>query len=361
MDGLEPIDVFLDTSVFVSLNYNYMNHLFVALRDRVTQGRARLVMPTSTAEEVKAHIRKDVGAAAQAIRKVRTDARVLRNVQSVDFAALFDDINIDTLANELTEAFDAFLKNMKAEIVDVEDADTKHVFKLYFSNTPPFGTGKKKFEFPDAFALSALNEWATDCKVKLHVVSGDNDMVGIEDSFPNLVAVQTLEQFLHSVTFFFDELAPIAERLVDENMPTILNSLGEDFCDLGFSLADQDGDAYDVHVLSVEEPEKYLISLHSGGDAEPSEAHLELTTSVQYSAEVSYNNLDTAAYDSEEKVLIPWEKIKKIVEASEIVRAHLIFTFSKDEPCGFEIQELRIIDPKDVDVPTDEDDGWPYK
>ncbi len=144
MDGLEPINVFLDTSVFVSLNYNYTNHLFVALRERVVQGRARLVMPTSTVDEVKVHIKKDVGTAAQAIRKARTDTRVLRNIRSVDFAALFDDIKIDALANELTEAFDAFLIDMKAEIVDVEDADTKHVFKLYFSNNATFRLRQEK-------------------------------------------------------------------------------------------------------------------------------------------------------------------------------------------------------------------------
>jgi hypothetical protein len=54
---------------------------------------------------------------------------------------------------------------------------------------------------------------ASDSNVKLlHVVSGDEDMKGIESSFSNLVAVQTLEKFLNKVTFFFDELAPIAER-----------------------------------------------------------------------------------------------------------------------------------------------------
>jgi hypothetical protein len=350
MDGLEPIDVFLDTSVFVSLNYNYANHLFVALRDRVIEGRARLVMPTSTIQEVKAHI-----------KKARTDMRALRNVRSVNVAVLFEDVDIEALASELVEAFDAFLAQLKAEIVKVEDADTKHVFSLYFANTPPFGSGKKKFEFPDAFALSALNEWAVDCKVKLHVVSGDNDMQGIENSFPNLVTVQALEQFLNNVTFFFDQLAPVAQRLIDVNMSDILKALADDFGYLGFRLEDQDGDVDAIHVLGVDEPEKYLISLHPCEDDEPAEAHFELTTGVQYSAEVSYDNLDTAAYDSEDKMLIPWEKVEKTVEASEIIRAHLSFTFFKNEPHNFEIQELSIIDPSDVDVPTGEDDGWPYK
>jgi len=361
MDGLEPIDVFLDTSVFVSLNYNYRNHLFTALRARVIEGRARLVMPTSTIEEVKGHIKKDVASAGQAIKKARTDARVLRNIRSGNMAVLFEDIDVEALAAELIEAFNAFLMELKGEIVKVEDADTRHVFDLYFSNTPPFGSGKKKFEFPDAFALSALNNWAVESKVRLHVVSGDNDMQGIENSFPNLVSVQSLEQFLNNVTFFFDELAPVAQSLIDANMSHILKSLANDFGDLGFSLEDQDGDAYDIHVMGIDEPEKYLISLNPSKDGEPAEAHFELTTGVQYSAEVSYDNLDTAAYDSEDKVLIPWEKVEKTVEASEIVRAHLSFTFFKDEPHDFEIQELRIIDPRDVDVPTSEDDGWPYK
>jgi hypothetical protein len=67
-------------------------------------------------------------------------------------------------------------------------------------------------------------------------------------------------------------------------MPSILNSLRENFCDLGFTLADQDGDAYGVHVLSVDKPETYLISLYPGEDDELAKAHFELTTSIHYAA-----------------------------------------------------------------------------
>lgn len=362
IEGLEPIDVFLDTSVFVGLNYSYTNHLFVALRDRVNQGRARLIMPTSTIEEVKVRIKKDIEASAQFIKKTRDNARVLRNVRSVNFAILFDDIDdTEALTNELTVAFETFLTDLNTEIVNVEDANTRQVFNLYFSGAPPFGSGKKKFEFPDAFALSALNEWATDCKVKLHVVSGDNDMQGIEKSFPNLVLVQTLEKFLNSVSFVFDELAPVAKKLLDENMEEIKRLLADDFGGLGFALADQDGDAFDIKVLEVDEPAEYLISLKPGKDDKPAEAQFELTAGVQYSAAVSYKNLDTATYDNEDKVLIPWEKVEKRVKASEIFRAHLHFAFYANEPHDFEIQELRIMDLKDIYVPTTEDDEWPYK
>jgi len=173
--------------------------------------------------------------------------------------------------------------------------------------------------------------------------------------------VRTLEQFLNSVSFFFDELAPLAQKLLDENMQDIMKLLAEEFGDLGFSLADQNGDAYDIKVLGVDEPMEYLISLKPVKGDEPSEAHFELTTGVHYSAEVLYDNLDTAAYDSEDKALIPWEKVQKTVEDSEIIRAHLRFSFSPNEPHDFKIRELRIIDPKDVDVPTCEDDRWLYK
>jgi hypothetical protein len=361
MNGLEAIDVFLDTSVFVALNYSYGNPLFEALRERVNQGKARLVIPSTTIEEVKAHIRKDITSAAQALKKARNDARILRNSQSIDVSLLFEKFDSATVEKELIDQFEVFLHDLKAEVVQIEQADIKHIFNLYFNSESPFRPGKKKFEFPDAFALSALNEWATDCKVKLHVASGDKDMQGIEESFPNLVAVKSLEEFLNSVSLYFDELAPLAQELLQKNMPGIRESIGEEFGRLGFSLEEQYGDAYDVQVLEVMGPEKYLISLHAGDDDVPGEAQFELTTLVRYSAEVSYDNLETAAYDSEDKILIPWEKVEKTVEATEIVRIHLSFSFFKKQPNEFEVQELRIQDPKDVEVPTSEPDGWPYK
>jgi hypothetical protein len=171
----------------------------------------------------------------------------------------------------------------------------------------------------------------------------------------------SLEVFLGKVTSYFEELAPLAQQLLEDNLGQIANILEERFEWLGFILADQDGDVNETRVTEVGDIAAYLISLTHGSNDEPAEARFELTTIIAYEADVSYDNLETANYDSEDKVLIPWETVERTVKSSEIVQADLRFTFNTTEPHNLEIKGLDLHTPKDVSVSTEEDDGWRYK
>jgi hypothetical protein len=43
----------------------------------------------------------------------------------------------------------------------------------YFAGKPPFGTGDKKAEFPDAITVKVLADWAKSEGAQILVVSGD--------------------------------------------------------------------------------------------------------------------------------------------------------------------------------------------
>jgi hypothetical protein len=64
----------------------------------------------------------------------------------------------------------------------------------------------------------------------------------------------------------------------------------------------------------------------------PAEAQFELTTTIEFEADASYDNLDTASYDSEDKVLIPWETVERTVKYSEVVQADLTILFNTIHP-----------------------------
>lgn len=361
IDGLKALHVFVDSSVFIGKNYRYEHPSFVALKDAVSAGRANLLITDITIEEVKAHIDNDVIESSQALKKVRDAAKILRNIATLSDSAIFNDIDRASVGEELYKQFEQFLTDASACIVSVSEANTRFVFDCYFKRSAPFGEGKKKSEFPDAFALSALNEWAESGQEDVFVVSQDSDMNGIEVDFPRLSALSSLEEFLGKVTSYFEELAPLAQQLLEDNFGQIADILEERFQWLGFVLEDQDGDVNETRVTEVGEISAYLISLTPGSNGEPAEARFELTTTIAYAADVSYDNLETASYDSEDKVLIPWETVERTVESSEIVQADLRFTFNTTEPYNLEIKELDLHTPKDVSVSTEEDDGWPYK
>lgn len=360
MNGFETKNVFIDTSIFIKMNFFYGHPAFVALRESVNQGRTRILLTDVTVEEVKANIREETTAAIQAIKKSRNPAKIFKNLGGT-YSPIFKDPNFESITEEIIKQFEAFSAEVGAVVVPVERAITKEVFTLYFNSALPFGEGKKKSEFPDAFVLSALNDWADEEGQRLYVVSNDKDMKGIENSFKNLIPTESLEQYLNDVTFYFEKLAPLAEELLRKNEGEILERIKDDFALLGFILDDQDGDVYDVTVNSVGELSVSLLALTPPDKDQAGKAHVEITTTVDYAADVEYDNLDTAYYDSEDKVLVPWEKVSKTVEDSEIVQVDLVFTFEIEDPHDFEIDDFRIQTPSDVYVSADEDDGWPYK
>ena len=53
--------------------------------------------------------------------------------------------------------------------------DLEEVVDWYFKVEPPFGKGKKSKEFPDAFILSALDQYHGIHSANIAAISGDND------------------------------------------------------------------------------------------------------------------------------------------------------------------------------------------
>ena len=44
------------------------------------------------------------------------------------------------------------MKAAEVTVLDMQSVDTEAVFEKYFGKAPPFGDGKSKNEFPDAFS-----------------------------------------------------------------------------------------------------------------------------------------------------------------------------------------------------------------
>lgn len=361
MDGLEALNVFIDTSIFRKMNFYYGHPAFKALIDHINKGRCNLLLTQITVEEVRSGIMEEVTDSLHVIKKTRNPCKIMRNIPGDYFSTIFNDHNFEDIVNVLMTQFEEFQISTRPKNVSLDLADVNKVFSSYFKRSVPFGEGKKKSEFPDAFVLSALNTWADEEGKQIYIVSHDKDMGDFGTNFPNLITVKSIEEFLDTVTVYFEKLAPLAKKLLRSNAVEIANHIENEFNNLGFILEDQDGDVTDITVNRVDEFREYLISLKAPAGDTPGEAHFQLTTAVEFSADISYDNLDTASYDSEEKILIPWETVDTTVESNEIVQVDLVFSYALAAPHDFEIQELRIETPVDVYVSSDHDDGWPYK
>ncbi|MEM8719170.1 MAG: PIN domain-containing protein [Cyanobacteria bacterium P01_G01_bin.39] len=170
--------IFLDTEVFVSANFNYQDSSFTKLVDLVNNDELVLYITTVTRNEILSNIEKEVHNSDSSLKTIhkefRKNAKILYNYQN--FKSLFSlNHNKDETCQELKNQFLNYLEKIKAQVISVDQVSPEDIFDQYFNNLPPFKEGKKKYEFPDAFSIAALEKEAMNNDFKIYVISRDND------------------------------------------------------------------------------------------------------------------------------------------------------------------------------------------
>jgi hypothetical protein len=95
----------------------------------------------------------------------------------------------------MRKAFDAWLA--KCRVVNVRaKPDLDAVMADYSAGRPPFGPGKKKHEFPDAFVVSSLRRLCKDYGQRVYVVSNDHDLKACCSPEGPLITTKSLNEVL---------------------------------------------------------------------------------------------------------------------------------------------------------------------
>jgi len=207
-------------------------------------------------------------------------------------------------------------------------ADPDRVFDLYFSKAAPFGEGKKKAEFPDAFVLSTLSAWGEKEEQTILIASDDGDFKNGVDHFPSLKHAGRLEQLLAFVAEEADQFATAADAALNTLQGRIEEQLLDRFEGLGFFVADQDGDVAEVRPTTVSY-QANLLYVEDTGDG-VGEAAFAVVGTIVYEADLSYDDMDSAIYDHEEHQYLVFGTIEESVTREEVFQAELLITFPLD-------------------------------
>ncbi|MBB5276910.1 hypothetical protein HNR26_002988 [Rhizobium rosettiformans] len=152
----------------------------------------------TVAEEIRRHLERSTTDAFRAARKaigVALGAFEIQTPTRDDILGLISGGQTPTEAVE--NRFRDYLSSTNCEVLD--DAtlvDTATIFNAYFKGEPPFGTGAKKSEFPDALALNALERAAEQRGKGIIVVSKDGDWQAFCDRSTRLYLVTDIERAL---------------------------------------------------------------------------------------------------------------------------------------------------------------------
>jgi hypothetical protein len=221
-----PQIVFLDTTVYAGQAYNFDSTVLTTFVAAAKRRGSKLLLPDPTDREVRRHIREKSNEALAALNEARRSAPFLKKWAHFPKKA-FPAIASWEVSQIAQGEWSAFLKQLPVEKLGYDGINVAKVMTWYDEIKPPFGQGKKRKEFPDAFAIAILDKFAADHSCAIAVVSDDQDIKLACDSRPT---------FLH-----FASLPRLTERLVtgDDKLETLREAILGDLSALDDAVRDE--------------------------------------------------------------------------------------------------------------------------
>lgn len=334
--ALKTRHVFIDTQVFKAANFNYQSTRF---REVISLARTRKIfvyLTEITDKEVQAKIAEDIQNAWRKLKNIQSDRelRILKNLDADFIEILFDSFDFESAKTALLTQFARFKKDAQVSIITLQDIPILEVFDKYFTQSPPFGEGKKKSEFPDAFVISALQSWCARNNRKLYVVSGDEDMKSACETNERLLSLSRLEELLDLVSKDEEQLYTLLHNLFDENVAEVEQKIGERFEELGFIVYDSEAEAIGVSVNTVEVTEVLLVKVDTNRTLLDDQAVYDITAEIKFSADVTVGDINSPPFELKEVT------VDRTVEVSIEVTA----SFSLDEAPYFHLEKMSFTD-----------------
>lgn len=318
--------VFIDTSVYIKENYFDPKNRITELCRLATAGHINLVSTEITNAEVEMHFKEDASAP---FRDIRNNYPVLKGIK--DFRVFFDKKYRKIVEDMAVGTFKEYREKAHVFTVDYSYCnDVAGVFEKYFKMEKPFGEGKKRKEFPDAFALHMLEEYCIKNGHKeIVVLSNDKDILKYETKYlkpstceeyltKKLAEAKTLEMIRRAIEMSKDRICQDIENQVRIELDDTRRYGGLFNTE---EVSDVEVTDCVVHMLDGFS----IVSVNNG------EYVLELRMSCNSEAKCSFLNLDYATYDHEDGVWYGGEWETDIVDGDSEFSIYVRFTEAAED------------------------------
>jgi hypothetical protein len=219
-DKLRTPYVFFDTQAYVEHRFDWNGAILKKIRDFGRSGIVRPLVTDITRREVKSNLLEHATEIRDRLQKFRSTLEQLGAINLID--------DLSAAHAVLCKRFDEYLANSKTSEISVPSDSTK-ILEDYFAGRPPFGAGKKKAEFPDAFVVAGIREWCKATGNSVYIVSRDSDLAACCDANGPLIHLQTVQQLLSLVVVNHDTRAKLLKALMaSKELPEKIRSAVED-------------------------------------------------------------------------------------------------------------------------------------
>ncbi len=334
-------NVFIDTSIFISSNFNLDSKVFSSLQSLNNSGHVTIVLADITIEEIKANLFKSITAAKSIIKKASSEARVLKNLDTDSYKFLFKKFDKENIFKVLEAQIATFIQKCNIEVIKATEITPKEIFHNYFQCNPPFGEGKKKSEFPDAFVIAAICEWCEKNDEKMYVVSEDPDFENAIVKKDRLEYYSSLSKLLETILADENVLISIIHDQMKHHSEMIFDSIADQVKEYEMLVQDADPDAE----AFIDDGEIIEITNESVIQISENIATIEANVNAHFKIDVNCYDPDSWYKDDDDKMIYYRDKIEDIFEREIDFEVEFDIQFNKDVIEEFKI--TRIVVNKD--------------
>lgn len=303
---LESEFLFLDTSIFQAQNFTEgkeINKLFEICAKEGINIYLVDITHRECYKRIEAILTRAKTLYKQANTSFSKEGRVLRLLEDYNTFNPLPKIDIEKEHSRICEIFDAFLKKYNVSIIPSAKGSIEEVFDQYFNKKPPFGTGQKKDEFPDAFVLNTIEVFCKERRSRAFLLSQDNDMLTYESK--RIIIQNGIADMLNSIVNAKEAYRSLYE-LVDNNLNSTqfitvndLEGHEDDFSVLLYEHLVSDPDYLEAEYEPGEIRDfTFTKSIVTLLDEHAVEA--QITGFVDIMIPIYYNDLSSAFYDRED-------------------------------------------------------------
>ncbi|MGX5877306.1 PIN domain-containing protein, partial [Burkholderia gladioli] len=258
-----PTVVFLDTSVLAGQQFNFASTAFMTFAPAAKKASLKLVLPDPTEREVKRQIKERSQEALNALEHARKRAPFLEKWTSFPKKS-FRGVDTWEVTRVATDEWNAFLSQFNVVRLGYELLDVKTVMNWYDHIAPPFREGKKRKEFPDAFAISMIDTYAEKNRCFVAVVSDDQDFKLACERFPNLLYFKNLPRLTERLLSAEEDIEKLRTE-IDENIDELLSAVSLEVESLNFYHYDR---RFELGESNISAPSIHDLSIVAIGDSE---------------------------------------------------------------------------------------------
>jgi hypothetical protein len=187
-----PTAVFLDTSVLDAQQYNFESTALATFVPACASRAVALLLPDPIEREITRHIRDRSVQALSALLEARRKAPFLAKWRGFTQELRSPQAEALEVQRVARSEWAAFLNRFHVVRLGYDLLDVATVMNWYDRAEAPFNEGKKRKEFPDAFAIAMLDTYAQRQGICIAVVSADPDFKNACQRFGSLLYFETL-------------------------------------------------------------------------------------------------------------------------------------------------------------------------